>query len=351
MVRLGSVCHLIVESAHHTLEIHEAGVENVLLEWRKSRVDLLREAAENVPDQVLVFAEEWNKPVEHFVSRIMSPKSPWNPVLVFVNLAEASLHRRVRFFPTYHHNYSEKLEYITTEFQKSPIEKQVICFSDRKYLWRTQQSLTAVGLSVFTVNPEADIVEQGATLADWSGQAAKALLLVTDASLATLLSVPGCSAAVTHFDIPPHSKKTFSARFSFLKDYLSGDSCGDCRVHVLLGDDDSHAFSSLYSLLVRAEATMPDDVRFILREKHSGPVCRRLLEGRHNCLLSCNKRHWLRPEDQGQEAGQVLGGTITFQVLKVATPVSYIVTIKTPELDLAHHRRILAIARHFSNPR
>ena len=111
MVRLGSVCHLIVESAHHTLEIHEAGVENFLLEWRKSRVDLLREAAENVPDQVLVFAEEWNKPVEHFVSRIMSPKSPWNPVLVFVNLAEASLFRRVRFFPTYHHNYSEKLRY------------------------------------------------------------------------------------------------------------------------------------------------------------------------------------------------------------------------------------------------
>ena len=89
------------------------------------------------------------------------------------------------------------------------------------------------------------------------------------------------------------------------------------------------------------------DAKRVLSELRSNQLCRSVMDVDLACVQTCSHRHWLRPED-GDQAG--LTGLLSLRVLRVVSPVQYIVSVVTPELEARYQHRAFSMARHFCKP-
>ena len=338
---LSRCCHLIIESGHKTLDFHEQSVEQIWLQWRKCKFAV--KADQNCPDQVVVVSEAWNQPVMDFVENFMRPGTHLNPVLIFSSFTEAAVYKREIFTPSFHKDSGEKINHLRS-LLKGSSEKSVICFSSSKHLRYTEAAISSDGLDVFSVNPELDQVDQDDIVKDWTSSG-KCVLLITDKSIRSLRSLPGSSQNLFHFDIPVRSKNSFSARFTFIRDELRKQrrDIPLTRTFVLASAKDKPAFKSLYSIMLRIHP----NAHSVLTELRSDKLCRSISEADLTCVRTCNQRHWLRAGDAVQEGR--LSGVLTLRVLRVVSPVEYVVTQLSPGLDARYQSRAFSMARHFCN--
>ena len=338
---LDRCCHLIIESGHKTLDIHELSVHKIWLQWRKCKGAAKHDL--KCPDQVVIVSEAWNQPVMDFVHSFLGPGTKLSPVLVFSSFTEAAVYKKEKFSLSFHKDPIEQMNHLKTAISEVS-GRTVVCFSRSKHLRQAESFFSSDGRRVFSVNAEQDLVDQDDIVKDWTSSG-NSVLFITDKSIKAFRSLPGSCLNLIHFDLPTRSKNSFSSRFTFIRDELKEKrrKVPSCQIRVLLSAQDSQAFKSLYSIMVRVNP----DAKSVLSELRSNQLCRSVMDVDLACVQTCSQRHWLRPED-GHQAG--LTGQLSLRVLRVVTPVQYIVSVVTPELEARYQHRAFSMARYFCNP-
>ena len=337
---LNRCCHLIIESGHKTLDIHEPSIHKIWLHWRKCK--LTEKHDQKCPDQVVVVSEAWNQPVMDFVKNFLSTGTHLSPVIMFSSLTEAAVYKKEVFLLSFLKNSIEKINHLRQVINKVS-GRSVICFSRSKYFRQAESALLSDGRRVFSVNAEKDLFDQDDIVKDWISSE-DSLLLITDKSLKSLLGyIPGSCLNLIHFDIPARSKNSFSSRFTFIRDELS-EKRRDiplCQIRMLISAEDSQAFKSLFSIMARVNP----DAKNVLSALRSDQLCRSVTDVDFACVQTCSKRHWLRPDDSDHE--KRLTGLLSLRVLRVMSPVEYTVTVLTPDLETTYQHRAFSMARYF----
>ena len=347
---LDRCCHLVVEDAEVTLEIHQKAFGDLLLAWRRKKT-----VEQNMlPDQVVVVGEEWSKPVKFLTEKILVTR--WKPTVVFGSLLEAAVYIQLPLLTSFHLEYQDKFRSLLNILRNNQDQRVVICCNRWKIssdLFRILENNGVMPMVLKKCEYE-DMVDLTSSLSVWLDSPRGVPLLVSDDLLVVLSSIPGVADCLVHWDMPLASKKIFSIRFLFVKDALQHVSekgeLKKAEVHHLLGRRDKHSFPTLVQLLKRCRGDVPSEVlKQVDNEKHGmGRLCERMVEGRLNCSSHCGKRHWLdKGLDQGLVVDRRLEGIIEFLILRVETPVLYWVRVVDSMYDRDFQRRVLRMATHF----
>ena len=156
--------------------------------------------------------------------------------------------------------------------------------------------------------------------------------------------VPGTASLLLHWDLPPVSKKDFSARFLFLRSALQGwDRDRGGKAQLLLGPTDRHALPYIRSLLARAGTQLSGPAPVQLE------LCTNLLQGVTNCPAYCPGRHALDPTldlAPPSDRPHNLEPELEFRVLAVESPVCYWVRLADPAWPACWARLTVRLARH-----
>ena len=79
-----------------------------------------------------------------------------------------------------------------------------------------------------------------------------------------------------------------------------------------------------------------------------GRLCERMAEGRLNCSSYCGRKYWMdRTLDQGLVVERRLEGIIEFLVLRLESPVFYLVRVMDSLYNRDFQKRVLRMATHF----
>ena len=89
-------CHLVVESANQTLKNHGTEVAAFFAKWRDERGHL---SLPDLPDQIVLLAQEWNESLSEFRQTLI--KFKFDPLLIFASLVEAAIFRKIVFHPSF----------------------------------------------------------------------------------------------------------------------------------------------------------------------------------------------------------------------------------------------------------
>ena len=335
---LNRCCHLIIESSHKTLEIHEPSIHKIWLQWRKCK--LSPKFNQKCPDQVIVMSEAWNQPVMDFVKNFLSTGTQLSPVIMFSSFTEATVYKKELYALSFHKNSIEKINHLRQAISEVS-GRSVVCFSRSKHFRQAESALLSDGRRVFSVNAEKDLFDQDDIVKDWISSE-DSLLLITDKNLKSLRYLPGSCLNLIHFDLPARSKNSFSSRFTFIRDELR-EKRRDlplCQIRMLISAEDNQAFKSLYSIMARVNP----DAKSVLSELRSDQLCRSVTDVDFACVQTCSERHWLRPDDCDERR---LTGVLSLRVLRVLSPVEYTVTVLTPDLETRYHHRAFSMARFF----
>ena len=339
---LDRCCHLIIESSHRTLDIHESSVHKIWLQWRICK--LAAKHDQKCPDQVVVVSEAWNQPVMDFVKSFLSPGTKLSPVVVFSSFTEAAVYKKEKFSLSFHKDPIEKMNQLKSEINEVS-GRTVVCFSRSKHQRQAESAFSSEGRRVFSVNADQDLVDQDDIVKDWTSSE-NSLLLITDKSIKSLRCLPGSCLNLIHFDLPARSKNSFSSRFIFIRDELREKrrNVPICQIRLLVSAQDSQAFKSLYSIMIRIDP----DAKSVLSQLRSDQLCRSVMDVDFACVQTCSERHWLRQDDVDQE--RRLTGLLSLRVLRVVSPVEYMVTVLSPDLEARYQHRAFSMARYFCKP-
>jgi len=343
---LDRCCHLVVEDADITLEIHKEAVEELFLLWRRKRVT----QQERLPDQVVVVGEEWSEAVQFLTEKILIKR--WNPAIVFGSMLEAAVYSQLPILTSFHLSAQEKLSSLLTLLRNNRQQRVVICCTSWRISSDLHKYLEDKGVMAMVLRKVEDQVDLNSDISVWLDHPTGVPLLVSDE--VSLPSIPGVADCLVNWDMPHQSKKIFSIRFRFIKNAIQQvPEKGHLRraeVHLLLDSKDRHSFATLVPLLRRCGGDVPAGVLdHVDNDKHGmGRLCERMVEGRLDCSPHCVKRHWLdKRMDQDQGAGKRLEGVIQFLVLRVETPVLYWVRVMDSMYDRDFQMRVLRMGRHF----
>ena len=334
-IDLGRCCHLVIESADRTLTHHETAVERFLSSWRKERVLVSPE----VPDQLVVVAQEWNDRLEMFHNSLVKQKlEPW---MIFASLSEAAVFTGLRFCVSYQEAMDCRLDLLQQIILTDDQHKKVVCCSENT-IGRVSERLEQFEILVVDGNSISGAgplpLQMSEELRVWEESPDK-ILVISDQLLDSLIHVPNLPVTLVHFGLDC-SKKLFEMRFKFLKSQLKAQTGGN--VHILVGPEDEKAFGTLQSLLTRSNTKR---IPSTLRPRTAPDICPTLVGGRICQSLSCRYRHRL-----DAEADQVQGGLreeeVRFRVMKVISPVTFLVRLK--QLDQQRKLRTLKMARFVS---
>ena len=332
MIDLGRCCHLVIESADKTLNHHETAVERFLSTWRKERELVSPE----VPDQLIVVAQEWNDRLEMFHKSLVKQKlEPW---MIFASLSEAAVFTGMRFCPSYQETMDCRLDHLRQIILTDDQQKKVVCCSENT-IRRVSERLEQFDILVVDRNSISGngplALEMSEELQEWEESPDK-ILVMSDQLLNSLIHVPDLPVSLVHFGLDC-SKKLFEMRFKFLKSQLNAQTVGN--VHILVGPEDEKAFGTLQSLLTRSNTKR---IPSTLTPRTAQDICPTLVGGSICQSLTCRYRHTL-----DAEADQVQGGLseeeVRFRVMKVLSPVTFLVRLK--QLDQQRKLRTLKMAR------
>lgn len=120
-VSLARCCHLVVESAHISLELHHALVGQVVVAWRR-----VRAAGARAPDQVIVVGETWGAATRALL-QLVGPR--WRPVVLVAALLEAAIYSSVTLSPSLHTSDEGKVEELQRLVRAQPRGLVVACRS------------------------------------------------------------------------------------------------------------------------------------------------------------------------------------------------------------------------------
>ena len=87
------------------------------------------------------------------------------------------------------------------------------------------------------------------------------------------------------------------------------------------------------------------DAKSVLYQLRSDQLCRSVMDVDFACVQTCSERHWLRQDDVDQE--RRLTGLLSLRVLRVVSPVEYMVTVLSPDLEARYQHRAFSMARYF----
>ena len=177
-VTLDHCCHFVIESGDVTLKLHERSIEQIILNWRRSRSGH-QEDKICLPDQMLLVGEEWNQHSQDFVDQVMSVRR--KPLFVFASLQEAAVYKKVSFNPTFHSNVDDKINRLHIILLNSAHRRHVICSSNSKYHQRIELDIANEDYSVFRIRKNEDIADHHEVLNSWkSCKRFRSILLLED---------------------------------------------------------------------------------------------------------------------------------------------------------------------------
>ena len=345
-LNLQRCCHVVVESANQTIKNHENEVEAFFTKWRDQRSEF---SLPDIPDQIVLAAQEWNESLSKFHQTLIEFK--FDPLLVFASLVEAAIFRNIEFYPSFQEDTASRLDHLCHILQGSRGGQQprhhhkiVICCSE-DIKEDIEDKLEQVGISSHYLEGDSYSVKE--VLKSWL-QSNVSNLIISDDFLTNLpeipISFPG-KVSLVHVGVATCSKAQFEMRFKLMRFQLQENAGG--RVHILLGPEDKTAFGSLHSLLTRCSNSkkIQSDIFKKLRFA-SQDICTNNLGGRICRSLSCKSRHI----SDVKLDSTVRGREISFQVVEVLSPVTYQVLLQSPELDLENRKRALKVDQYFSKP-
>ena len=120
-VSLARCCHLVVESAHISLELHHALVGELVVAWRRAR-----SARGRAPDQVIVVGETWSAATRALL-HLVGPR--WRPAVVVAALLEAAIYSSTTLCPSLHTTEEGKVEELQELVRARPCGLVVACRS------------------------------------------------------------------------------------------------------------------------------------------------------------------------------------------------------------------------------
>ena len=327
MMNLQRCCHLVVESANQTLKNHHAEVASFFDKWREQRERL---SLSDLPDQIVLVAQEWSESLSKF--RLTLIKFKFDPLLIFASMVEAAIFRDIKFCPSFHEKTASRLDHLCHILQDNQggqkrQHKIVICCSEElrvKILRKLQQ----VGISSHCLEGDSFSVKE--SLKSWQ-QSNVCNLVISDEFLVSLPNDPISfrgKMSVVHVGLETCPKTQFEMRFKLMRFQLQEKAGGTGSVHILLGPEDKKTFGSINSLLTRCSNQVQPDIFKKIR-RASEELCSNNIGGRMCRNLGCKSSHLADVQLDLTDRGEI----VKFTVIEVLSPVTFQVLLQSPQLD------------------